>query len=65
MKFTKLFFNAMRMASKIDCRRFAVEAGYQEELVGELCDGVPARRPANDISAEQSAAETQWRTLPH
>ena len=65
MKFITLFFNAMQMTSKIDCRRFAVGPGYQQALESELCGDVPSRRPVRTISAEKAAAETQPWALSH
>ncbi len=47
-------FSAMRMTSKIDCRRFAIEPAYRQALESESCGGVPARRPAHTIPAERA-----------
>ena len=58
MKLTTLFFNAMRMASKIDCRRFAVEPAYQQALQSELSGDLPSRRPDRTNPAEKAVAET-------
>jgi hypothetical protein len=46
MNLTTLFFNAMRMTNKIDCRRFAVDPAYQQTLQSELFGDVASRRPA-------------------
>ena len=44
-------FSAMRMTSKIDCRRFAAEPAYRQAPESELCGDVPSRRPAHTIPA--------------
>ncbi len=60
MKFITLFFNSMRIANRIDCRRFAADPDYPQVLINELCGDVqPAspERPAAVAAAVQSA----WR----
>ena len=61
MKFLTLFFNAMRMSSQIDCRRFAVNPDYHKLLERELCAGVAPRR-ADRPAVAKAAGETVWRT---
>lgn len=60
MKFVALLFNAMRMSSAIDCRRFAVDPNYHRLLERELCAGVAPRR-ADRPAIGQAAGETVWR----
>jgi hypothetical protein len=61
MKFLTLFFNAMRMSSTIDCRRFAVDPSYHQLLQRELSADVAPRR-ADDPTVGKAAGETVWRT---
>ena len=62
MNFMTLFFNAMRMTNKIDCRRFAVDPAYQQALQHELYGDTARRRPARGSAADTAAAGTIWRT---
>ena len=55
MKLTTLFFNAMRVTSKVDCRRFAVDPAYQQALERELCGDAAPTRAARTIAAEKAA----------
>lgn len=61
MKFLTLFFNAMRMSSQIDRRRFAVDPAYHQALERQLCAGVAPRRVTPEV-AGKTAGETVWRT---
>jgi len=62
MKFVTLFFNAMRISSKLDCRRFLVDANYGQMLERELRAGlVPVR--VNRPTVGKAAAGTAWRTV--
>lgn len=64
MKFATLFFNAMRMTSKIDCRRFAVEPAYQQAQERELCGDLWFRHRIRRISTGKAVAGIRWGALP-
>jgi len=55
MNLTTLFFNAMRMTNKIDCRRFAVDPAYQQALEHELCRGVAREQQVRKVGADSAA----------
>lgn len=61
MRFVTLFFNAMRLSSRIDCRQFAIDPAYHQTVERELCAGV-APRGVDRAAAENTAGESVWRT---
>ena len=60
MRFVTLFLNAMRISSRLDCRRFAVDPGYQRARARDLCAEVAPPRVAR--AATENAADPAWRT---
>ena len=62
MNFMTLFFNAMRMTNKIDCRRFAADPAYQQALQDELYGDTARHRAARGSAADTATAGTMWRT---
>ncbi len=63
MKLVTLFLNAMRMASKIDCRRFTIDPAYQRMLEEALCADVMAPQPARVAVAPRTGGRASWRTI--
>ena len=58
MNLTTLFFNAMRTANKIECRRFAVDPAHQRALESELFADVVSRRSARRTADEFAPRDT-------
>lgn len=61
MNLTTLFFNAMRMTNKIDCRRFATDPAHQQTLESELFGDVVSRRSARTTADERASRDSLWR----
>lgn len=62
MKFLTLFFNAMRISSTLDCRRFAIDPDYHQLLERELCAGLAPARAARP-TVGNAAPGTAWRAV--